>query len=1076
MGSCISFTQAKEVAIHEKSLQLLLTDVANINLTAYTSNIKPEQSDSYLSLSRQTTDFTLLSDKSSLRVRCSFIDNQLQKIYISDNVGEISVNSKAANVVDDAKVFLQKYQAYSNNGFYGTLQSMLDNVTLNENATKVVANAKLDVRVYGQAMDIVWTYVDCFGVEAPVKNVALSYEFGTLKSFVNNWPFYTVAGEPNISREQAVDLALDVVANFSYAASVSGENVSVSGFKVASVGNASLCYLNYQEANLARDNDPFTLYPSWFVPLGFDKFYPSNIAGAYVRFWADTGEVCDIVPMIVDSATYISNTTDVKIKDGSEAIWANTTELQAHSDSFFVFAPILLIVLAVFVVYSGMNKSRFFSINKKGTSKPLAALLCCLLFVSLIIIFVPKADAYSTTEAGSLIFGSLMDQYSGTIEIPGRGTVSFAELTAVDHVTSTVNDYFENNGYDDVHKYYGFNKYILLNEISNMEASYDSIAVLYLGHKADIAGDSYWVEGDVYNKVSADWDDIDDYTTGNVFFVWSWTCDSANTPISGLPVAWTGGQLFDSRHCYIGFDGASPCLSAASFQDTTGLGMDFINSFYYYALEIGLNVWDSLNEASTDVFGGSYGSTSLDGGFYTYWPIGYEGGPYPGWKEGKMNVFGNRYIYLVQDPDPAPPPPANVVLSGGWAWYPPAEQVISIPCGVWLDSVWIDLPYGVNPYLQLSLSSGAHEIEFIDPIQDYDTTYYLLDIIISGNVVTQNPTQFIAGSELFQIWAEYGFKLNVSSTTGGSTDFNSTQILMGGQTVTITATPQQGYTLHHWLLDGVPMQYGDPTFELFIDKGYDLEAVFVPCHTLTVQYGAGGSASADGTVYVNGTVATITAYPGEHYVLDYWTINQTNAGNANPLQLTMTANYTVTAHFLDVSQLPHHHLTVQVQGPGTAFSYSYVYLADAQATVYASANGGCTFIGWTVDGDAAGFANPLGLTMNTDHVVVAYFAYDWELTDFSIYAMYGLYQPVEVPLTIDGNIVGTTEGTYRVTQDYHTLEVPEAVYADGEWHYFVCFSLMTYFGMVLDYWEDNPGVVPIVDQGYSGNIYVAAYT
>ncbi len=148
-------------------------------------------------------------------------------------------------------------------------------------------------------------------------------------------------------------------------------------------------------------------------------------------------------------------------------------------------------------------------------------------------------------------------------------------------------------------------------------------------------------------------------------------------------------------------------------------------------------------------------------------------------------------------------------MSGGWAWYPPAELIISIPCGVWLDNVWIDLPYGVNPYLQLSLSSGAHEIEFIDPIQDYDTTYYLLDIIISGNVVTQNPTQFLAGSELFQIWAEYGFKLNVSSTTGGSTDFNSTQILLGGQTVTNRNT-QQGYTPTHWLLDGVPAQYGDP--------------------------------------------------------------------------------------------------------------------------------------------------------------------------------------------------------------------------------------------------------------------------
>jgi len=101
-----SSVQARQPTIQEKSLYLL-DDLADINLAAYSTSLSPLQPDSYLTLSRQTADFTLSSESGNLRVRCSFIGDFLQKIYISDISGEVKVNSKGATVVDDAKSFLQ---------------------------------------------------------------------------------------------------------------------------------------------------------------------------------------------------------------------------------------------------------------------------------------------------------------------------------------------------------------------------------------------------------------------------------------------------------------------------------------------------------------------------------------------------------------------------------------------------------------------------------------------------------------------------------------------------------------------------------------------------------------------------------------------------------------------------------------------------------------------------------------------------------------------------------------------------------------------------------------------------------
>ena len=60
MGSNVSSVQARQQTIQEKSLQLL-NDIADINVAAYSNNLNPSQTDSYLTLPTQTADFTLSS-------------------------------------------------------------------------------------------------------------------------------------------------------------------------------------------------------------------------------------------------------------------------------------------------------------------------------------------------------------------------------------------------------------------------------------------------------------------------------------------------------------------------------------------------------------------------------------------------------------------------------------------------------------------------------------------------------------------------------------------------------------------------------------------------------------------------------------------------------------------------------------------------------------------------------------------------------------------------------------------------------------------------------------------------------
>src|SRR5437763_1929597 len=98
-----------------------------------------------------------------------------------------------------------------------------------------------------------------------------------------------------------------------------------------------------------------------------------------------------------------------------------------------------------------------------------------------------------------------------------------------------------------------------------------------------------------------------------------------------------------------------------------------------------------------------------------------------------------------------------------------------------------------------------------------------------------------------------------------------------------------------------------------------------------------------------------------------WSVVRADWSN-RPAFDALAASATGQAYTLTLAASPAGGGTVAASPPGPA------YAAGTAVSVTAAPNAGYSFAGWTVDGAAAGAANPLPLTMNAGHAVVAAFA------------------------------------------------------------------------------------------------------
>jgi len=477
MASAMSTTQEQANSI--------LNNVLGINSDLYSVQVNSQETTEINGLLQSEVDYRLTSDQGSVRVRASFINNSLNLLYLTEYSGDLAASESASNTGEMAMAFLENYQTFTGDSFYGTLAQTLSDVTGDVSITKSVGNMTLKVQNAAQAtVDYVWTYTDADGISAQTKNVILSYYNGQLNCFLDNWNLYNVIGSPEISCEQAIEIALASVQDYSYQVSdeKGASTVSVSGFQYApgSLEAATLSYVNCPDASLARDGNSFNLYSSWWIPIGFDKFYPGDVSGIAVTVWADTGEVSSKGLMYADSNFANAYTSTIQPPFSTDGTLNQST---------IILAPSIILVAIVCMGFLLINKAKL--VRFSGLKKMLALLFCSLIILSAMASVVDANAVFPNSSAR--IYGSLdgTPGYGPGNNYTGSPPQSDYEKNAAYWVQTQLNSDFASSGYT-IYSNVGelTTKQNILENAQDDAATYDKCTIFHYGHMSGI-GASY---------------------------------------------------------------------------------------------------------------------------------------------------------------------------------------------------------------------------------------------------------------------------------------------------------------------------------------------------------------------------------------------------------------------------------------------------------------------------------------------------------------------------------------------------------------------------------------------------------
>ncbi len=207
----------------EKAL-IIFNDVVDLDVAAYSTNLDSDIHDLYFEvLPQENVKYTLESGESKIEVICNFVNGKLRSM-ITYADGSPRMSQPATTTLEMAKDFIDKYQTISSASYYGMLSPMLDNVEVNNNVTKTSGNTKLAVTGNASSTSFRWTYT-VNGVEAPSKCVALQFENGFLKYFVDTWSLFKIgSSEISLSEDDAIEIAMNAVENYSWNVSMGGDN------------------------------------------------------------------------------------------------------------------------------------------------------------------------------------------------------------------------------------------------------------------------------------------------------------------------------------------------------------------------------------------------------------------------------------------------------------------------------------------------------------------------------------------------------------------------------------------------------------------------------------------------------------------------------------------------------------------------------------------------------------------------------------------------------------------------------------------------------------------------------------
>ena len=195
-----------------------------------------------------------------------------------------------------------------------------------------------------------------------------------------------------------------------------------------------------------------------------------------------------------------------------------------------------------------------------------------------------------------------------------------------------------------------------------------------------------------------------------------------------------------------------------------------------------------------------------------------------------------------------------------------------------------------------------------------------------------------------------------------------------GQSCTVSATANSGYTFTNWTENGTPVSTS-ASYTFTVNNNRTLVANFtVQTQSYSVSVSAnpsnGGTVTGGGT-YTQGQSCTVSATANSGYTFTNWTENGTPVSTSANYTFTVNSNRTLVANF---TQIPSYTITVSADpANGGNVSGGGTYLNGATCNLTASPNTGFIFENWTKNGTVFSTNPSFGFTVTENAAYVAHF-------------------------------------------------------------------------------------------------------
>ena len=192
-----------------------------------------------------------------------------------------------------------------------------------------------------------------------------------------------------------------------------------------------------------------------------------------------------------------------------------------------------------------------------------------------------------------------------------------------------------------------------------------------------------------------------------------------------------------------------------------------------------------------------------------------------------------------------------------------------------------------------------------------------------------------------------------------------------GETCTLTATANNGYTFVNWTKDGTQVST-NASYSFTVTESAAYVAHFsANSYTInvTANPGNGGTVTGGGT-YTHGQSCTVSATPATGYTFVNWRENGNHVTSQAEYTFTVTGDRTLEACFSSQS----FEITATAD-PTTGGTISGVgsYQYGSTCTLTATANNGYTFVNWTKDGTQVSTNSTYSFTVTESATYVAHF-------------------------------------------------------------------------------------------------------